>query len=248
MSTTAAREERSPSSRARESNARGLLVMLAASCVAMLGALYCVFELAPLEQRMGIVYKLFYFHLPMAYAAYLGFIVCALSSVADLVTRRDRWDALAVSSAQVGLVFCAALMVVGSMWARKAWGVYWTWDPRLTTTLLLAMIFCAYVLLRSFSDGTAERRFGAGLAVLGVINLPIIHYSVERWRGTHPTVITSRGGGLDPSMWPPLLVSLLAVSLVCVLLIWLRTRCDIDRRRLIQLETEALARGLLPED
>ena len=100
-------------------------------------------------------------------------------------------------------MFCAIVLVTGPLWARKAWGTYWTWDPRLTTTLLIGMIYVAYLLLRNLgATGEAERRFAAGLGLLGGALMPIIHYSVQLWRGQHPTVITAKGGGLHPDMRP----------------------------------------------
>ena len=147
----------------------------------------------------------------------------------------------------MGLLFCAAMLITGPLWARKAWGVWWTWDPRLTSTLLAGMIFTAYVVLRSFGTGDAERRFAAGLGIVGVFDIPIIHYAVDRWRGTHPTVITSRGGGITPEMLHALLMSFVLFTVLFVLFVWLRVRQERSRQTVRALELEAAEYGLLED-
>ncbi|MBT8468997.1 MAG: cytochrome c biogenesis protein, partial [Deltaproteobacteria bacterium] len=114
--------------------------------------LYTIFVVAPVEQQMGIVQKIFYFHVPSAYAMYIGFGVSAVGSAVYLLKRDPKWDALGVAGAEVGSLFCLIVLLTGPLWARKAWGVWWTWDPRLTTTLLAGMIFAAYLSLRSMGS------------------------------------------------------------------------------------------------
>jgi heme exporter protein C len=140
------------------------------------------------------------------------------------------------------------MLTSGPLWAKKAWGVYWTWDPRLTTTLLSVMVYVAVVVLRAFTgDGDAERKFAAALGVLGTVNLPIIHYSVQKWGGNHPTVITRGGGGLaHPAMKQTLLLGFLAMTLLAIALLWSRARVAILASRLARAEEEALA--LLPDE
>jgi heme exporter protein C len=213
-----------------------------------LASLYAIFVVAPVEQQMGIVQKIFYFHVPSAYAMYLGFTVSAVCSAVYLAKRDDRWDAVAVAGAEVGALFCLIVLVTGPLWARKAWGTFWTWDPRLTTTLLAGMVFFAYIVLRSFGGvGEVERRFAAGLAVFGLLDLPVIHYSVQRWRGTHPTVITGKGGGLHPDMRPALILGFLFFTVLAALLIWQRARLERLRQRSESIEIDAAERGLLEE-
>lgn len=210
------------------------------------GALHQIFFVAPVEEQMGIVQKIFYFHVPSAYAMYVGFVTCAVASGVYFFKRSEAWDAVAVAAAEVGVMFTVMVLISGPLWARKAWGVYWAWDPRLTTTLLAGLIFVAYLALRSFGDaGEAEKRFSAGLAVLGVLDLPIIHYSVKRWRGQHPTVITNQGGGLDEAMYPALWLSFAAFTALVAWLIWTRARVERTRQRVRALSLEAAQRGLL---
>jgi heme exporter protein C len=210
--------------------------------------LYLIFVHAPVERQMGIVQKIFYFHVPSAYAMYCGYAVSAVASAVYLAKRDDRWDAWAVAGAEVGSVFCFIVLTTGPLWGRKAWGTFWTWDPRLTTTLLAGMVYFAYIVLRSFGgSGEVEKRFAAGLSIFGLLDLPIIHFSVQRWRGTHPTVITGKGGGLHPDMVPALIVGFLLFTLVSVLLMWQRARVERLRQRALSVEIEAAERGLLEE-
>jgi len=226
--------------------AYGALVLLTG--VLLLAALWAIFVVAPVERQMGIVQKLFYVHVPSAYAMYVGFTVAMVGSVGYLWRRHDRWDALAVAGAEVGLLFCAMVLITGPLWARKAWGVYWTWDPRLTTTLLAGLVYSAFVVLRSVGgSGEAEKRFAAGLAIVGFAILPVIHFSVQRWRGQHPTVISRGGGGLHPDMVPALGLGFAAFTALVALLMWVRLRAERMRQQILALEMEAAARGLLED-
>ena len=225
-----------------------LLVMIAVTGLLMLVELYLIFVYAPVEKQMGLVYKILFFHAPSAYAMYIGFGVSAIASALYLAKRDERWDAWAVAGAEVGAMFCAIMLTTGPLWGRKAWGTYWTWDPRLTTTLLAGMVYFAYIVLRSFGGtGEVERRFAAGLAIFGLLDLPVIHYSVQRWRGTHPTVITGKGGGLHPDMYPALFMGFFLFTLLAVVLIWQRARLERLRQRVLALESDAAERGLLEE-
>jgi len=227
----------------------GWLSLLAITVVLFAVSLYNIFFVASTEAQMGIVQKIFYFHVPSAYAMYVGFLVSAVGSAGYLWKRKDSWDAVGVAGAEVGVLFCAMVLTSGPLWARKAWGVWWTWDPRLTTTLLAGMIFVAYLALRpSRGQGLTEKKFAAGLAVFGILDLPIIHYSVQRWRGQHPTVITNRGGGLSPDMYPALYWSFAAFTALVILLIWTRVRVEKTKQRARALELAAAQAGWLEED
>jgi heme exporter protein C len=225
-----------------------LLALVGVSAVMMMIELYLIFVVAPVERMMGIVQKIFYFHAPSAYAMYLCYGVCAIASAVYLAKRDDRWDAWAVAGGEVGSMFCVIMLLTGPLWGRKAWGTYWTWDPRLTTTLLAGMVYFAYVVLRSFgASGEVEKRFAAGLAIFGLLDLPVIHYSVQRWRGTHPTVITGKGGGLHPDMYPALFLGFALFTLLAVVLMWQRARLERLRQRVLAIEADAAERGLLEE-
>lgn len=221
-----------------------LLLFAAAACT--IATLHVVAYVAPVEASMGIVQKIFYFHVPAAYSMYLGAAACFIGSAAYLAKGTPGWDAFAKAGAEVSVAMGFIVLVTGPLWAAKAWGVYWTWDPRLTTSMLSVLIYVAYVVLRAFAgDGESERKFAAALGVLGAANLPIIHYSVQKWGGNHPKVITSGGGGLQhPSMKLALMMGFLSFTLIAIAIIWARVRHLLASSRLSELEEEALALGI----
>lgn len=191
--------------------------------------------------------KIFYFHVPSAYAMYIGVAACCLGSLFYLWQRTSMWDAIAQAGGEVALVFATAVLVSGPLWGWKAWGTPWVWDPRLTSTLLVALILMAYVVLRS-SGGEGEKRFAAGLSVVGTALMPVIHYSVQLWRGQHPTVITRRGGGLDPAMGLTLSMAFIAFTVLTAGLIALRARLATTEARLDALDADAAALGLIDSE
>ncbi len=196
------------------------------SCVALAGAFAMVFFYAPVERVMGIVQKIFYFHVPSAMAAYAGFTLCCGASVVYLVNGRSSADVWARAGAEVGVVFCAAVLISGPLWARKAWGTYWTGEPRLLLTLVLWLIFVAYLVIREVG-GRAEmtRKICAVLAILGFADIPLVKYSVDRWRGNHPQVVTGEGGGLGaPEMGHAFAACSIAVLIVFVAIVVMRVR------------------------
>jgi heme exporter protein C len=220
-------------------------LLLGATAVSIIASIELIFLSAPTEAVMGIVQKIFYFHVPAAYSMYLGAGACFLGSAAYLAKPTDGRDAFAKAGAETAVVFGLIMLVTGPLWAAKAWGRYWTWDPRLTTALLSELIYVAYVLLRSFAgDGESERKFAAALGVVGAANLPIIHYSVQKWSGQHPRVISNGGGGLAPGMGLPLAISFIAFTLLTAVILWARTKLEMSRARLQRLEEEALDLGL----
>lgn len=221
-------------------------VLLALAAISTVGTLHLIAYRAPTEATMGIVQKIFYFHVPAAYAMYVGAAACFLGSAGYLYNGRRGWDAFARAGAEVAVAMGIIVLVTGPLWAAKAWGVYWTWDPRLTTSMLSVLLYVAYVVLRLFAgEGDAERKFAAALGVLAAANLPIIHFSVQKWGGNHPKVITKGGGGLQhPDMKTALLAGFISFTLIAVVLLWWRTRIDLSASRLADAEQEALELGI----
>jgi heme exporter protein C len=221
-------------------------VLLAITAIATVGTIQFIAFRAPVEATMGVVQKIFYFHVPAAYSMYVGAAACFVGSAGYLYDGRRGWDAFARAGAEVAVAMGLMVLISGPLWAAKAWGVYWTWDPRLTTSMLSVMLYVAYVVLRLFAgDGDAEKKFAAALGVLAAANLPIIHFSVQKWGGNHPKVITSGGGGLQhPDMRTALMLGFISFTLIAVVLLWWRTRIDLASSRLAELEQEALELGI----
>ncbi|MBN2530058.1 MAG: cytochrome c biogenesis protein CcsA [Deltaproteobacteria bacterium] len=199
------------------------LIAAATICV----SLWMVFFYAPIEQQMGIVQKIFYFHVPAAYAMYLSWLVCTVSSILFITKNDDKYDELARSSAEVALLFAIMVMTTGPLWGRKAWGAYWVWDPRLTSALVMTLVVLSYVILRQLSTAEAIKKFSAALSVVGAALIPLIHISVYKWRGQHPAVL--RQGGLDPEMKTTFLVCMTAFTVVFI--VFLRKRLSLEKQR-----------------
>jgi len=221
----------------------GLLIVTAITLVA---TLQVIFLKAPVEATMGIVQKIFYFHVPSAVGMYLGAGICFIGSVLYLAKGQLKWDAMARAGADVTVVMGLMLCISGPLWAAPAWGKYWTWDPRLTTSLLNVLVYVSYTVMRSFSaGGEAERKFAAALGILGAANIPIIRYSVQKWGGQHPRVITKGGGGLGhPDMKLALLMGFITFTLLTAVLIWQRMRLHMAQAEVESLEQEALELGI----
>jgi heme exporter protein C len=194
---------------------------------AVLVSLWMVFLNTPIESEMGIVQKIFYFHVPSAYVMYLAWIACTVGSVMYIVRGSDRYDMLARSSAEIALMFGVVVMITGPLWGKAAWGAYWVWDPRLTSALVLTLIILSYVILRVMSSSEVTKRFSAALSVVGAALIPLVHISVYKWRGQHPTVL--RGGGLATEMMVTLMVCMTAFTIVFI--VTLRRRYQLEKLR-----------------
>ena len=166
---------------------------------------------------MGVVQRIFYFHVPSAILTYAGFVLCCCASVVYLVTGSAR------AGAELGVLFCAIVLVSGPIWARKAWGTWWTGEPRLLLTLVMWLIFVAYLVVRALGGRTEmTRKICAVLGILGVADIPLVRVAVARWRGNHPRVL--REGGIDPEMMHTLLAMMAALGLVFAVLLIARVR------------------------
>lgn len=217
--------------------------LAAATVPAMLVAIGFVWFYAPVEAKMGVAQKIFYLHVPSAYAMYAATVLCAGASVVYLTTRSERADALAAASGSVALVFCIIVLTTGPLWARAAWGIYWAWEPRLTTVLVLGLILAAYAALRRAADRSPGlARFAAALAVLGALDLPLIHLAVRKWRGHHPIVIGEKGAGIDADMAVTLGVCFGAFTVLWIALLALRYRVEASRREAARLASAAALR------
>jgi heme exporter protein C len=271
-------------------------------------ALYLALVVAPREQTMGDVQRIFYYHVPSAWTAFLLFFINFLASVQYLVRRNPstdkvaNWilitvaavtciasvviavvpalkeampkdvqpssigttgiiiavayflirkffsveavDALAVTTAEVGVVFCTVVLVTGPLWARPVWGIWWTWDVRLTSTLVLWLIYVSYLILRRFSSSGQTPVMAAALAVFGALDVPLVYFSIWIFRTQHPQPVIGGGGSIDPRMMHVLLMNWLAFLCFAYLVCWSRYRLEIMKREVE--EAQALESLLEP--
>jgi heme exporter protein C len=185
-----------------------------------------IFLQAPLEREMGFVQKIFYFHVPCAWVMFLGAFVCAGGSVAFFARGSKAGDRVALAAGELTVLFGVLVLVTGPLWARKAWGRWWVWDVRLTSSLMMWMVFVAYLLARQYG-GPAARKLAAGLAIFGAIEVPLIYKAVDLWRTIHPKTEVVRT--LDPAMRPAFFVSGIVFLLLAGLLF--RARVALERAR-----------------
>lgn len=184
---------------------------------AMVAALYSVFVYAPVDANQGVVQKVFYFHVSVAWLAFFAFFLVFISSILFLWRGSRLWDALAHSSAEIGVLFTTLVLITGPIWAKPIWGVWWTWDPRLTTTAILWFIYVAYLMLRAYAREPGQgERLAAVLGIVGFFDVPIVYLAVQWWRTIHPELIIIVGGGprMPSSMLLTLLISLAAFTLL----------------------------------
>jgi heme exporter protein C len=186
---------------------------------------WLVYVYAPVERSMGLVQKIFYLHLPLAWWGLASFFVVFAASIAYLRSRRPWWDQLARAGAEVGLLLAILALVSGAVWARHSWGVWWTWDPRLTTTLVMCFVYAGYLALRGLE--LPEQRKGTICAVVGIVaflDVPLVFVSARLWRSIHPAVFAAEGGGLEPEMRLTALVCVASFGLLWLALTALRAR------------------------
>jgi len=193
-------------------------------------ALYAALVVAPTELTMGDVQRIFYYHVPSAWTAFILFTINFVASVVYLIKRSVKADIVALVSAEVGVVFCTVVLVTGPIWARPVWGIWWTWDIRLTTTLVLWLIYVAYLMLRRFSVGSQTALIAAVLAVFGALDVPLVYFSIWFFRTQHPSPVIGKGGSLDPVMAHVLLINWAAFMCFGFLVCWSRYRLEKVKR------------------
>lgn len=205
----------------------------------MTAAIFMVFVYVPTEAQQGIVQRVFYFHVPCAWVAFAAFVLVAVSGAFYLWFGQEVWDDLAYAAAEIGMLFCTLVLVTGSIWAKPIWGAWWTWDSRLTTTLVLWLLYAGYLMLRVMADEMPQvGRLAAVVGIVAAADVPVTVVSVRLWRTIHPAVIVTRQGGHgleDPRMIATLLVSITAFTALCVWLLMLRFAILRTARRITSL-------------
>jgi heme exporter protein C len=216
-----------------------ILFAVTASLMAL--ALYLIFLNAPEEKVMGAVQKIFYFHVPLAAVTFLSVFVLLAGAVGYLWTRHAAWDHLSIASAEVGLVFCTMVLITGPIWAKPAWGVWWTWEAKLTTTLILWLLLAGILLSRAYASSPEQgARVASVLGVVAALDVPIVYKAVDWWRGQHPIVFgAGKKNPLAPGMLSALMVSMLVFVLLYSLLCAARMRLAALDDRLAALEDAA---------
>lgn len=216
-------------------------VHLAVTLAWIVVALYMIFLYAPQEATMGEVQRIFYIHFSSACTALLGYFFVFLGSMIYLWKRSRRADDFAYASAEVGFIYCCCVLVTGPLWAKPAWGIWWTWDPRLTSTFILWLLYIAYLMLRSYvtNPGRAEV-LSAVFGILGFVDAIIDYMAIRWWRTQHPQPVLGggEGSGLEPRMWLTVFVTWGAFLCLFFYLIRQRMALSESRRELVELRRE----------
>lgn len=199
----------------------------------VLAALVVIFFVAPVEETMGLPQKIFYLHLPCALSAFVGFLICFVASIQYLRSRDLLYDRVAASAAEVAVVFTTLVLVTGSIWARAAWGVWWTWDVRLVTTAVLWCIYVGYLVLRANVEGRGRRaRVSAVVGIVGFADVPLVYMSIRWWQTLHPTPVIFGGEGSGLADWRMTLALVLSTVAVLAVFAWLLyQRVEVARLR-----------------
>ncbi len=211
----------------------------------MILALYMVFVYVPTETQMGVVQRIFYFHVPSAITSFLAFFIVFIASIQYLRTQEDRWDQLALSAAELGVAFSLIVLITGPIWAKPIWGAWWRWEPRLTSMLIMFTMYTAYLMVRAYGTSPLQtRRFAAVLGIIGFVNVPLVHYSIKLWspeQQLHPQQVS-----LDPRMVYTKYASYLAIFLFFFYL--LRWRYQIEKGAQLLAQLRRQAEALLPDE
>ncbi|HUL16972.1 MAG TPA: cytochrome c biogenesis protein CcsA [Terriglobales bacterium] len=211
--------------------------------VALLGySAYAAFYIAPDEKTMHLVQRIFYLHAPCGMTALVAFLVAFVGNVGYLVKRENKWDWLGIAGVEVGLAFCTVVLLTGPIWAKPAWGVWWAWDARLTSTLVLWLLYVSYLLLRTMIEDPDRRALvSAFYGVFSFLDVPLVYGSIWWWRTQHPQPVVFTSGGLDPTMRKVFYLSWVSLTLLMVLLIRKRYELEELRSEVQALEREAEA-------
>src|ERR1051325_4301968 len=187
----------------------------------------------PQEASQGAIFKIIFFHVPMAMTAMLRAAMALIGSVLFLITRNFKWDAIAVSVTEVGLAFLAGNLITGSIWGRIIWGIWWTWDARLTSALLCWLLYAGYLMLRrAIEEPTQRATFAAVFSIFAFIDVPIVIFSIKWWRTQHPQPVFWGGGSFPAEWYPTFGWQMLAMMLLCVVFTAVRLRQEEFQREI----------------
>jgi heme exporter protein C len=213
---------------------KGRIALVLIATALMVFAGYAALYVAPDEKTMHVIQRIFYFHVPSAICSFVAFFIVFVANFAYLGTRRPKWDWLGVAGAEVGVVCSTIVLITGPIWAHPVWGIWWTWDARLTSTFVMWLLYMAYLLLRGFLDDPQRKAmFSAVFGIFAFLDVPLVYFSNRLWRTQHPqpVILGGSNSGLDPMMGKVLLISFVAVLCITAVLI-------ADRYRLERLRSE----------
>lgn len=219
--------------------------ILGAAVLVLVGAAaYACFYIAPTERTMGDIQRIFYFHVSSAWAGMTAFLVCFLANLQYVWRRQTKWDWLAVSSAEVGLAFVTVVLITGPIWAHPVWGIWWTWDARLTSTFVLWLLYVSYLVLRTLIEEPDRRSLVSSLfGIFAFIDVPIVFGAIRWWRTQHPApvIMGGPGSGLEPTMRNVFFFSVLALHALMAFLVAERYRLEKLRSEVESVRREAEA-------
>jgi len=202
-------------------------------------ALYMAFIEAPREKTMGDLQRIFYFHVPATITGLLAFAINFVASLMYIIRKNRRWDNLALSAAEIGVMFMAMVLVTGPIWAKPAWFIWWTWSPRLTSSLILCLLYIAYLLIRNYiEDPERKAMVSAVFGIVAFVDAPLVWFSIRWWRDHHPGPMLETGG-LSPAMRPAFLICLAAFQVLLIYLLRRRFYLQSMRDEMERLERQA---------
>jgi heme exporter protein C len=218
------------------------IILGAVAILLVIAAAYASFFIAPEERTMGLIQRIFYFHVASAWAGFTAFFLCFLGNLLYVWRRDQKYDWLAVSGAEVGLAFTTVVLITGPIWAHPVWGIWWTWDARLTSTFVLWLLYVSYLLLRTLVEEPDRRALLSSLfGIFAFLDVPLVFGAIRWWRTQHPqpVIMGGQGSGLDPTMKSVFFFSALAMHVLMIFLV--AERYALEK---MQTETEFLAREL----
>jgi heme exporter protein C len=229
-------------------NSKRSVELLSNGAVALLllAAGYAALFLAPEERTMGAIQRIFYFHVSSAWTGMVAFFIVFVANIAYLKSRRLKWDWLGVAGAEVGVAFCTVVLLTGPIWAKPVWGIWWTWDARLTSTFVLWLLYVAYLLLRNLlPDAERRARICAAFGIFAFLDVPLVYFSIRLWRTQHPQPVIGggEGSGLDPKMRAVLFFCWAAMLALMALLLRQRYRLEALRHEAGELALLAEEKG-----
>src|SRR6267154_3306341 len=220
------------------------IILGAVAILLVIASAYAAFFIAPEERTMGLIQRIFYFHVSSAWAGFTAFFLCFLGNLLYVWKRAQKYDWLAVAGAEVGLAFTTVVLITGPIWAHPVWGIWWTWDARLTSTFVLWLLYVSYLLLRTLIEEPERRALLSALfGIFAFLDVPLVFFSIRWWRTQHPqpVIMGGSGSGLDPLMYKVLFFSWFAMLALMTLLLRQRYRLEAMRGDLETMQHEVEA-------